>query len=607
VIGFTAPWALLGLAAAAIPVLLHLFARREPPTVVFPATRYLAETARAHHRRLTLQHWLLLLVRTLLILVLVLAAAGPSWPSGGVTTHAPTALTLVLDNSLSSAATAGGTPVFERLRAGARAILAAAHPDDLLWLISADGLPRRGSREELRSSVDRMTPGARRLDLGRAIGAARDAMAAERLPASVVVLSDLQTSAVTAAPGAGPVVAIRPEQAPVPNLGLAALSVGRQPWGPEGGAIAVAVTGTAARSAALSVRVGARPPRQQLAPAGATATVQSGALPAGWWPVSVTLDPDELRLDDARVTAVRVATAARAAWRTEDRFLATACDVLLQNGRLVRGNDLRIGALGPGPSIVQPPADPAALGALNRSLAARGIGWRFGDLAAGSGVTDSSATLGRHQVAKRYALLPAGNAPGPVAGPRARGVLITVDGAPWVVRSGGAILLGSRLEPGWTDLPLTAEFVPLVDYLANRAARGELVLLDVPPGDPVTLPDAATAVVHDGSSRAVEGGSAFRSEGTGLHFILAGRDTIGVVAVNPDPRESLLERSDDADLRSLWPGARVATVPHAAAQAFAAGGRADLRGSLLMLAALLALTDAALAGFGARRAARRPA
>ena len=85
-IGFTAPWVLLGLLAAGIPVLLHLFARREPPTVMFPATRYLAETARAHHRRLTLQHWLLLLIRTLLIAALVLAAAGPSLP-GGAAVH----------------------------------------------------------------------------------------------------------------------------------------------------------------------------------------------------------------------------------------------------------------------------------------------------------------------------------------------------------------------------------------------------------------------------------------------------------------------------------------------------------------------------------------
>ena len=43
-IGFLHPWALAGLVAAAIPILLHLLARREPPTVVFPAVRYLITT-----------------------------------------------------------------------------------------------------------------------------------------------------------------------------------------------------------------------------------------------------------------------------------------------------------------------------------------------------------------------------------------------------------------------------------------------------------------------------------------------------------------------------------------------------------------------------------
>ena len=83
-IGFLHPWALVGLAAAAIPVLLHLLARREPPTVVFPAVRYLITTTREHQRRLKLQHLLLLLLRTLLIVALVLAAAGPTLPLSGV-------------------------------------------------------------------------------------------------------------------------------------------------------------------------------------------------------------------------------------------------------------------------------------------------------------------------------------------------------------------------------------------------------------------------------------------------------------------------------------------------------------------------------------------
>jgi len=601
VIGFTAPWALLGLAAAAIPVLLHLFARREPPTVVFPATRYLAETARAHHRRLTLQHWLLLLVRTLLIAALALAAAGPTLPGGSAATHAPSAITVVLDNSLSSATTVAGTPVLERLKEAARAILRAAHADDALWLITADGLPRRGSAAELGGIVDRLAPSPARLDLGAAIGIGREAMAAERVPSSVVILSDLQASALAEASGRGAVVVLRPQEPAVGNLGLASLDPGRQPWGPEGGRVVIRSTGSPGKSAALSLRVGDRPPRRQLATGEAATTLPSGGLSAGWWPVRAELEPDELRLDDVRETAVRVAAAARAAWRSEDRFLATAAEVLLGSGRLVRGGDLSIGNLSQGASIVQPPADPAAQGALNRALAARGAAWRFGELIAGSTVTDSGTVLGRHLIARRYGLLRAG------AGSRESGVggvLVTAGGAPWVVRSGNIILVGSRLEPEWTALPLSAEFVPFVDFLANRAIRGELALLDTPPGDPVTLPDAATAVIRLGVPRPVEGGSPFRSREAGLHFILAGSDTIGVVGVNPDPRESLLERATDSDVRRLWPGSRTGTLDRAASVAFAAGGLADLRGPFLMIAAMLALADAALAGLGARRGAR---
>ncbi|HEV8196938.1 MAG TPA: VWA domain-containing protein [Gemmatimonadales bacterium] len=604
-IGFSAPWALLGLAAAAFPVLLHLFARREPPTVAFPATRYLAETARAHHRRLTLQHWLLLLVRTLLIIALALAAAGPTLPSGGASTHAPAALAIVLDNSLSSAATVGGTPVLDQLRAPGLAILRAARPDDVLWLITADGLPRRGTASELGAVVNGLVPVAERLDLGAAVSAAREAMAASPLPQSVVVLSDLQATALSAAAGAGAVLVLHPDQAVVSNLGISALATGRQPWGGDGGRIDATIRGTPGKSAALSVVTGNRPPRRQLATSGSLAGASSGPLTPGWWPVRAEIEPDELRPDDSRETAVRVAEPARASWRNEDRFIATACEVLLANGRLARGADLTIGSLGPGASVVTPPADAAVIGALNRALASRGVAWRYGDLAAGSGVVDSGSVLGRQEVTRRYALLPVQGRQ--EARSRGTGVLVTVGGQPWAVRDGNTVLLGSRLEPDWLALPLAAEFVPFVDFLANRAVRGELVQLDVPPGEAVFLPDAATAVIRDGRTRTVEGGAAFRSAELGLHFILSGRDTIGVVAVNPDPRESELARAGDDEVRRLWPGARFAPLTRAVTAAFASGGRADLRGMLLLLAALLALSDAVLAGTGARRAARRPA
>jgi hypothetical protein len=104
---FLHPWALAGLLAAAVPILLHLIQRREPPTVMFPAVRYLIDATREHQRRLRVRHWLLLAIRTLLLVALVLAAAGPLIARPGVASHAPAALVLVLDNSASSAAIAG--------------------------------------------------------------------------------------------------------------------------------------------------------------------------------------------------------------------------------------------------------------------------------------------------------------------------------------------------------------------------------------------------------------------------------------------------------------------------------------------------------------------
>src|SRR4051794_22792103 len=142
-IGFLHPWVLAGLTSAAIPILLHLLARREPPTVIFPAVRYLVTTTREHQRRLKLQNWLLLVLRTLLIATVVIAAAGPTVPLRGVPGHAPSALVLIVDNSPSSGAVVGGTPQLGPIVDAARRVLDRATPEDALWLITADGIPRR--------------------------------------------------------------------------------------------------------------------------------------------------------------------------------------------------------------------------------------------------------------------------------------------------------------------------------------------------------------------------------------------------------------------------------------------------------------------------------
>jgi Aerotolerance regulator N-terminal len=222
-IGFLHPWVLAGLAAAAIPLLLHLLARREPPTVVFPAVRYLVTTTREHQRRLKLQNWLLLFLRTLLVVILVIAAAGPTVPVSGVPGHAPSALVLIVDNSPSSGAVVGGTPQLRQLILAARRVLARATPEDALWVITADGIPRRGDRAALTDLLNGLRTSPRRLELGSAITLASDVLASEPRPGEIILLTDLQASALSPASPAAPLLVGRPDRPPPPNAGIGAL------------------------------------------------------------------------------------------------------------------------------------------------------------------------------------------------------------------------------------------------------------------------------------------------------------------------------------------------------------------------------------------------
>jgi len=585
-IGFLHPWLLAGLAAAGIPIVLHLLERREPPTVIFPAVRYLVAATERHQRRLKLQNWLLLVMRTLLILLLVLAAAGPTMRAGRVAGHAPSALVLIVDNSASSGAVVKGTPRLATLRSAAREVLARATPDDALWLVTADGVPRRGDPAGLATLVAELTPSPRRLDLGAALATGAEVLAPETRSGEIVLVTDLQATAVSPARVDVPVLVVRPDEAPPRNVGIAGLSLGTQPWPSEGGRAVVKLTGDSGPPVPVSVRIGERPGRQALAPTNGTVVLSLPGAPPGWWPVTADLDPDELRADDHRLGLVRSSPMARVRWDPAERYVAAAADVLERNRRITRGDEVTIGRLEPGISIVEPPADPAELGALNRALERRSVGWSYGALVTGSETADSSVGLGGTRVLKRYVLEPAGSG--------RTGVLVRVNRSPWVVRSGSVVLLGSRLDPAWTELPVSAGFMPFMDLLLNRIARGELAVVDAAPGDVAALPDRVTEVRRAGERWAVEGGAGFRPEQPGLYFLLAERDTVGALTVNVDPRESRLAPASDEQVRKLW-RARVVGPDAAGAEVFAAAARGDLRGPLLWAGLLIGLTEMGLA------------
>ena len=594
--GFLQPLALLGLAAAAIPALLHLLQRRVPPTVQFPAVRYLSETERRHSRRLKLRNLLLLLLRTALIACVVIAAARPvaRLPFGRA--HGPSALAVVVDNSLSSGAVVNGRRMVDILADEARAVVRRADATDHLWFVFADGVPARLTPAEARTRLDSLVPEPVRLDLGGAVRAAARVVRDDALPGEVVVLSDLQASALS--PGMPPVVPVlvwTPPPGPGDRGVDSAWTVPATWLG--GGRVVAAIGGTGA-PADVQLEVGGRVVAHALAAPGATAVFDVPAPPFGWHVARVVLPPDELRADDAFDVAVRRVAPPRVAVRPgAGPFVADAIHVLERAGHVNAGTDVVVDdALSGSRVIVVPPADPALVGPVNRALAARGIPWRYGARAAGSwAVTGELPGLADARVLRRQVL----------RGPGGRtGVLAEAGGTPWIVRSGDVVLLGSRLEEAWTTLPVSAGFVPFLDQLVGDLGAGTYRRVRAAPGDAVTLPASGTALLGPAGRIALPpDGRITAPRVTGVYFILgAAGDTIGALAVNHDPRETRLVRAEpEALAASFGPDVRLDDAPGLDRDLFRGARRADLGGWFLVLALATALGELGVATAGGKR------
>ena len=100
---FLAPIWLVLTAAVAVPLFLHLMRRRIDLRREFPAARYLLRAEKENVRRLKLRNLLLMMLRTLTLLFLALAAARPIGALLG-SGHVPSAIAVVVDNSMSTGA-----------------------------------------------------------------------------------------------------------------------------------------------------------------------------------------------------------------------------------------------------------------------------------------------------------------------------------------------------------------------------------------------------------------------------------------------------------------------------------------------------------------------
>ncbi len=81
-VSFLSPLFLIGAAAAAVPIVLHLLKREPEARIRFSAVRLLRRAPVEHTRRRHLNELLLLLLRVAALLLLALAFARPFFSSG---------------------------------------------------------------------------------------------------------------------------------------------------------------------------------------------------------------------------------------------------------------------------------------------------------------------------------------------------------------------------------------------------------------------------------------------------------------------------------------------------------------------------------------------
>src|SRR5688572_8642778 len=97
-------WAFAGLAALAIPILIHLLSRRNARVERFPTLRFLPVSRSAPVRRTRITDPLLMVVRALIVAAAVAALAQPLWPTADRTASAARRVirAIVIDTSAST-------------------------------------------------------------------------------------------------------------------------------------------------------------------------------------------------------------------------------------------------------------------------------------------------------------------------------------------------------------------------------------------------------------------------------------------------------------------------------------------------------------------------
>ena len=593
--GFLNPLFLLAGLSVLVPIILHLFYRQESKTFSFPAIRYLLRTEKDHARQIRTQQLLLLLLRAAIVVVVVLLGARIHFPGPGGS-HDPTALALVLDNSLSTTIIEDGQRRLDTLKAVARRSVEGASHDDVIWVVRA-GTPWEpavpGGTAQALVAIDQTPAGHGHGDLSRAISRARTLVGQSDLPyREVHVFTDLQATAfpepLPDGEGDIPVLVYGAPASDQQNRGVERVSFGGglPPLAGHRTEAAVSIAGgTPEDTVGVRLYIGGQVRAAANAPAGTTVRLPAGPFPPGRVDGYVEIDPDPLTADDRRYFSFTVRDPTPVGvFGPAPFFLSEALAVLRENDRISLAGAGRAATLisvgGEGLDrrdlsqnvFVLPPSDPARLPALNRRLAEAGIPYRY-ETGTGEGArivsSDLAVALEGIDIHRFFPLVSVdggGDGPSLVTdtqeGSAARaGSLVTLSsGDPWLLAgtaaTGPYVLLASPLDERSTNLPVSAAMIPLLEWAIERWSPGGAGAGAVTAGTNFRPPPTTTVVqAPDGTEYPVDGDQPFLGTATaGLYRALAADSLLDAVPVNPPAAETDLSPASHADVRQAIPG-----------------------------------------------------
>lgn len=336
---FAHPWLLLGLLAALIPLLVHLFDRRRPRLVPFGALMFVLRSQKRTASRLKLKRLLLYLLRTLLFIVVPLAAAMPSCVDDTKARAAQGAAStaIVVDVSLVTRFRHDGKPLLDEARRQARDAVAQLRADEPVTVLAcpSTSAPAAPHFDKVRaiSAIDELVATAQPADLNRCLDAAARALDDSPQPnRRLVVVSPFTSAAlrleVPAPAVRGPQGApLKPQvvlrgvaaDTPLPNRAIVDVKAEAAPQaGPKAWQFTVTVRNFSDEAQAdvpVELRVGGAAVVKGFVDVAAHATAQKALThrftQAGLTPVTAALPGDGLADDDVRELLVPVPRDAR--------------------------------------------------------------------------------------------------------------------------------------------------------------------------------------------------------------------------------------------------------------------------------------------------------